>query len=374
MDKILRNHRIIVCTGSGGVGKTSLSAALGLRAARSGLKVLVLTIDPARRLAVALGMGDAHGAVQVEAPNLRGRLYAEMIEPERIFEDFIRRLAPREEVVQGVLQNGFYKQLTTTLSGSQEFTSLVRLYEAASSGEYDLIILDTPPAEHAIDFLNAPEKLSAMFQGKVVRWFAGKPEDLSLVARLMHRSTRTLVSTMEMLTGAGFMKELAGFFDSLRTLVDDIGDTSRRAHDLLLSPETAFVLMTSLDQAKLQEGAEFCEELDGSGYRLRAVIVNRAYPRWFLEEPEKTAAAVGAVASPGLARLVGEMVAYFQRRGQFQGSFQMPGAEPVRVIKIPELDEDVYGLEALERLGAYLRTPGEDDTASATLASAPLTA
>jgi anion-transporting ArsA/GET3 family ATPase len=240
--------------------------------------------------------------------------------------------------------------------------------------EYDLVILDTPPAEHAIDFLNAPQKLSAMFQGKVVRWFAGKPEELSLIARLMHRSTRTLVSTMELLTGAGFMKELSGFFESLRTLVDDIGATSRCAHDLLLSPETAFVLMTSLDQAKLQEGAEFCEELSGSGYRLRAVIVNRAYPRWFLENPEKMVAAVGAVASPGLAKLVGEMAAYFQCRGQFQEGFEPSDGEPVRVIKIPELDEDVYGLDALERLGAYLRAPGEEEPESAAAASVRLTA
>jgi anion-transporting ArsA/GET3 family ATPase len=132
--------------------------------------------------------------------------------------------------------------------------------------------------------------------------------------------------------------------------------------------------MTSLDQAKLQEGAEFCEELSGSGYRLRAVIVNRAYPRWFLENPEKMVAAVGAVASPGLAKLVGEMAAYFQCRGQFQEGFEPSDGEPVRVIKIPELDEDVYGLDALERLGAYLRAPGEEEPESAAAASVRLTA
>jgi anion-transporting ArsA/GET3 family ATPase len=359
MDKILRDHRVIVCTGSGGVGKTTLAAALGLRAARCGLKVLVLTIDPARRLATSLGMGDAHGEVRVSIPDAEGELHAEMIEPARIFEDFIRRLAPSEEVVSSILSNGFYRQLSTTLSGSQEFTSLVRLYESASSQNYDLIVLDTPPAEHAIDFLHAPEKLTAMFQGSVVRWFVGKPEEMSLITRLMHRSTRTLLSTMEVLTGAGFMRELSSFFDSLRTLADDIAETSRRAHELLLSRETAFVLMTSLDQAKLQEGEEFCAELNTSGYRLQAVIVNRAYPRWFLEDKDQMTQSMESIASPELIDLYRDMSAFFEQRCAFYDDFRAPDGESVTVVKIPELDEDVYGLDALGRVGGYL-----DETAT----------
>jgi anion-transporting ArsA/GET3 family ATPase len=170
----------------------------------------------------------------------------------------------------------------------------------------------------------------------------------------MHRSTRTLLSTMEVLTGAGFMRELSSFFDSLRTLADDIADTSRRAHELLLSNETAFVLMTSLDQAKLQEGEEFCAELGTSGYRLRAVIVNRAYPRWFLEDKDKIAREIASIASPELIELYRDMSAFFEQRCAFYDDFRAPDGESVTVVKIPELDEDVYGLDALERVGSYL--------------------
>ncbi len=361
MDTILNDHSVIVCTGSGGVGKTTLAAALGLRAAHQGLRVLVLTIDPARRLATALGMAKGRGEVQVNVPDIRGQLYAEMIEPAAIFEDFIRRLAPSEEIARNILKNGFYQQLATTLSGSQEFTSLVRLYESVNSEKYDLVILDTPPADHAIDFLHAPGKLTAMFQGKVVRWFAGKPEELSLLTRLVHRSTRTLLNTMELMVGAGFMGELADFFDGLRALVDDIGETSRRAHELLLSSETAFVLMTSFDQAKLQEGEAFCQELKGSGYRLRAVIVNRAYPWWFLGDRGSIGSALQAEASPELVALYREMAAYFDNRCRLYESFEVPDHDPVQVIKIPEMDEDVYGLQALERIGRYITGVDQQD-------------
>jgi anion-transporting ArsA/GET3 family ATPase len=354
MKALLNNHKVIVCAGSGGVGKTTVSAALGLRAAQSGLKVLVLTVDPARRLAAALGIENTHGEVRVEIPDLQGTLYAEMIEPRRIFDDFIRGLAPSAAVAENILGNSFYQQLCTTLSGSQEFTSLVRLYDAAAAGKFDLVILDTPPAEHAIDFLQAPEKLSALFQGRVIRWFAGGQERLPLLTRLMNRSTRALFGTMELIAGSGFMGELRKFFEGLWSLVDDIGAASRRAHELLLSPETAFVLLTSLDQAKLQEAEEFRQELGESGYRLKAVIINRAYPHWFLENRSQTMVAMKAIGSPGLNGLYAEMAAFFDRRRALHGAFQALDGARVQILEIPEMDDDVHGLEALGRVAAHI--------------------
>ncbi|MCB0408231.1 MAG: AAA family ATPase, partial [Bdellovibrionales bacterium] len=142
-----KKFKILVCAGSGGVGKTTVSAALGILAAQQGLRVLVLTIDPAKRLANALGLevDEIPDAVKVPGQNYKGALYAAMVEPKKVFDDFIRKNAPNKGVVEKLLQNSLYKQLSTTLSGSQEFTSLEMLLSAYQSGKYDLVILDTPP-------------------------------------------------------------------------------------------------------------------------------------------------------------------------------------------------------------------------------------
>ncbi len=161
MRQLIENHRVIVCTGSGGVGKTTLSAALGVLAARMGKRVLVLTIDPARRLATTLGIDQGADEVWVPGQRYAGSLHAGMIDQARIFAAYIRRNATDQATIDGLFNNALYQQLSTTLSGSQEFTSLSKLVDTASSGHYDLVILDTPPVAHAVDFLHAPEKFGA---------------------------------------------------------------------------------------------------------------------------------------------------------------------------------------------------------------------
>ncbi len=170
MKDLLLQHRVIVCTGSGGVGKTTLSAALGVLAARLGKRVLVLTIDPARRLATTLGIDADIPEARVPGQNYSGVLHAGMIDQQRIFADFIRRYAPQQATIDALFNNALYQQLSTTLSGSQEFTSLAKLVEACESGHYDLVILDTPPAAHAVDFLHAPQKLNAVFDSDVHKY------------------------------------------------------------------------------------------------------------------------------------------------------------------------------------------------------------
>ena len=169
LDELLKTKKVIVCCGSGGVGKTTISASLGVRAAELGLKTLVLTIDPAQRLMTSLGLKSTNEEVRVTPERFPGELYAAMLDMKRTFDEFIVRLDPSNEVARQVLKNHVYQQLSTALNGSQEYTAMERLLQAVSSGRYDIVILDTPPTKHAIDFLNAPTKIYTLFQESIIK-------------------------------------------------------------------------------------------------------------------------------------------------------------------------------------------------------------
>jgi len=350
MRRLLQDHRVIVCTGSGGVGKTTTAAALGVAAARMGKRVLVLTIDPARRLASALGIANIAVDVRVPGQKFRGELWAGTIDPRRIFAEYIERHATDRATVDRLFNNALYRQLSTTLSGSQEFTALSKLHDAATSGDYDLVILDTPPAAHAADFLHAPDRLNTIFDSAIVSLFMGRTSGLGLATMAWKRSMKLILGALTLLTGSSFVATFNDFFSAIDAIAPDIRVTNQRAHQLLLDPTTAFVLISSFDAAKIQEGQNFHAELSGAGYHLRAVIINRAWPQW---TPENTAAqsvacaALRAHGEPALADFYRRLSDYYMARR----SLPMPFAD---VVIVPEMEEDLIGLAALERLAARL--------------------
>ncbi|MGZ3826805.1 MAG: ArsA family ATPase, partial [Bdellovibrio sp.] len=212
-NQIFKEARILVCVGSGGVGKTTVAAALGVLAAKEGKKVLVLTIDPAKRLAQTLGIEGSADITKVPGQNFKGELYASVIDHKKTFDDFVARVAKKSESVEKILKNKLYQQLSTNLSGSQEFTSMEKLYSCYASGEFDLIILDTPPTKHAIDFLHAPQKLSALFSEGVAKWFRDpEGKKAGLFGHLLQTGTRQVLKILETLTGSSFIRELSDFF------------------------------------------------------------------------------------------------------------------------------------------------------------------
>ena len=357
MDDIIKSHKVIVCAGSGGVGKTTVAASVGLRAAQLGLKALVLTIDPARRLATALGIKAAGEAVQVNVQDASGQLWAEMINPDLIFDQFIENTAPDKDTVDRIKNNKLYHQLSTTLSGSQEFTSLVKLHDAVSSGDYDLVILDTPPAQHAVDFLNAPEKIYSLFQSTVTKWFIReKGQQPGFFKKLVNRGTQTVLGVFEKITGSEFMGELSEFFLALTELQDEIGKKSISTHRLLVDDKTTFVLVTSFDESKLQEAETFHKYLRRGGYSLASVIINRAFPEWFQNaDPDQLAQAMQVL--PGDLQRQGELrCQYFDRRRNLYKRFQFQYSESLRVVTLPELNSDAFGLQGLARIADYLTT------------------
>lgn len=350
MRNLIRDHRVIVCTGSGGVGKTTTSAALGVAAAKMGKRVLVLTIDPARRLATTLGIANSAMDVRVPRQKFRGELWAGTIDAGRIFAQYIERHAKDKATVDRLFNNALYQQLSTTLSGSQEFTALSKLHDAVTGGDYDLVILDTPPAAHAADFLHAPARLNAVFDSAIVSLFMGRSSGLGLAAMAWKRSMKLVLGALTLLTGSAFVSTFNDFFSAIDAIAPDIRETNQLAHELLLDSTTAFVLISSFDAAKIQEGKDFHAELSGAGYSLKAVIINRAWPQWTPADAtarDAVCAALMAQQSPALARLCSTLSDHYMARRSLPTCF-------ANAVMVPEMDEDLIGLAALERLAARL--------------------
>jgi anion-transporting ArsA/GET3 family ATPase len=350
MRAVIEDHRVIVCAGSGGVGKTTIAAALGVAAAKMGKRVLVLTIDPARRLATALGITHSANDVRVPGQKYRGQLWAGTIDPARIFADYIERHARDRKAVERLLNNSLYQQMSTTLSGSQEFTSLSKLHDAATRGDYDLVILDTPPAVHAVDFLRAPERLNAVFDTAIVSLFMGRTTGLGLVATAWKQGVKLYLAALTRLTGSAFVANLSDFFSAIDAIAPDIRQTNLLARNLLLDPSAAFVLISSFDLAKIQEGEAFHDELVRAGHHLRKVIVNRAWPQWTQADAAPRSTVRKALLARGerkLAELHDALADYYAARRSLHARF-------ADLLILPEMDDQIVGLAALEDLAARL--------------------
>lgn len=268
--------QVVVCIGCGGVGKTTVSASLGYMLAEQGHKTLVLTIDPAKRLATTLGIEGTKEITEVPGVQLKGKLHASVIDHQTVFNDFIKRASGADADVTSIFKNKLYQQMSTTLSGSQEFTALEKLYSAYESGDYDWIVLDTPPSKHAIDFLNAPQKLSALFNDSVAKWFRSSDGKGGLFSQILSTGTRQVIQILEGLTGSEFVKELRLFFSYIHAWQEKLENRIVQVHKLLISANTQFLLISSLDEVKMTEALNLGQEVRKQGYLLSKVIINKS--------------------------------------------------------------------------------------------------
>lgn len=286
--------KTIICIGTGGVGKTTLAASLAIGKASEGKNILVLTIDPSLRLAQALGIktdGELH---QIQSANIAksgGSLLACVINHEKAFQDFILQASENtaaQKDIQKILQNKLYKQVSTKLSGSQEFTSLYKLNQYVESGKYDLVILDTPPAQHTWHFLHAPEKIAQLFNEGVAKWFRDPHQsDISFMKKVFNIGTQQVLKALEVLTGAEFIKELSLFFKAVQNWQ---GPLERQVHNcqrLLSSPQTEFVLVTMPDPSRISESQKISREITKEGFNLTALVINKI-PSWLDESAQIT--------------------------------------------------------------------------------------
>jgi anion-transporting ArsA/GET3 family ATPase len=286
VDPLVRTKKVIVCCGAGGVGKTTTAAAIGVASAVHGRRVLVLTIDPARRLAEAMGIPEA---ARVPSPVPRekldqlgvpvhGELYAWMLSPEVVFESMVRRLASDEARVQEILGNRLYQHLSRIVAGMQEYTAAEALYTLSTEGKYDLVVLDTPPSRNALEFLEAPRKLSMFLDERVIGVFLPKK------GAFMRAASDLIERVFTRAFGEGFYKDLQGFLGAFSGMFGGMRAHAEAVRTLLSSDDAAFLLVTSPEPAALAEASYFQTKIKELGLPFAGYVLNRswAYTRGFL--------------------------------------------------------------------------------------------
>ena len=349
LNNLLLNSEAIVCAGSGGVGKTTVSAALGLMAAELGQKVIVLTVDPAKRLATTLGLTEKSSQETLVCKTTQGgELWANMIYPQDIFDQFIRESAPNIEAADRLIKNSLYQQLISRLQGSQEFTSLEKLYQLHSKNYYDLIILDTPPTQNAVDFLTAPQKILALFQDSITKWFLSSGDQSpGFLRTLIGMGTMRALKSLEFLTGARFIQELVDFFGSMRSFQRQLREHSESVQAVLKSSNTNFVLITGFDATKLSEAEQVTVDLKNMGFHLSSVIINRAQPEWLEHDGTVNA----APAPPEIVSFYNEVKDFYKNRLKVYKQFAREQNKNCEVYLLPEMEEEkLAGLEGLGSL------------------------
>jgi len=283
-NSIIKNKQLVVCCGSGGVGKTTTSAAIALKAAASGKKTLVITIDPAKRLAQSLGLSQLDNEERMVPrehlkqsgldPNMQ--LYATMLDTAASLDSLIKRISANEEQARQILNNKIYRQFTNAIAGSQEYVAMERLFELMNNKNYDLIVLDTPPTKNALDFLNAPNRLASFLDDGIVKWFV-KPQSRGLKARLFQKGGEVVFKLLGLLAGRTFVQNLMEFFQAFNGLYGGFKDRAEKVSSLLRNDKTVFVLVTSAERNALTEAVFFHDKLISNGIPLQSVIVNRAF-------------------------------------------------------------------------------------------------
>ncbi|MEQ3552152.1 ArsA family ATPase [Pseudonocardia nematodicida] len=353
--------RVIVCCGSGGVGKTTTSAALALRAAERGRQVVVLTIDPARRLAQALGVDElSNDPAPVTAA--RGELAAMMLDMRRTFDEMVHGHAPPEKA-QKIIENPFYQTISTSFSGTQEYMAMEKLGQLVAAGTWDLVVVDTPPSRSALDFLDAPQRMSRFLDGRMIKL-------LTSPARAGGRGLRRIVEAgfglfakaVGSIIGGQMLQDASAFVQAFDTLFGGFAERAEKTYALLRSPGTAFVVVAAPEPDALREAAYFTDRLSSEGMPLAGLVLNRTHPVLAPVSAARARAAAEQVGGPGsqiaaaVLRLHADRVESHEREEHLLTRFS--AAHPgVPVVRVPALAGDIADLDGLRKVGALL---GED--------------
>jgi anion-transporting ArsA/GET3 family ATPase len=354
---------VIVCCGSGGVGKTTTAAAVAVRAAERGRKTVVLTIDPARRLAQSLGLrelGNTPKSVEVDGFEPAGELSAMMLDMRRTFDDMVIAHAGVERAEE-VLANPFYKTISTSFSGTQEYMAMERLGQLAAEGRWDLIVVDTPPSRSALDFLDAPQRMSSALDGRMIKLLTGPARAggwgvrkvVSAGFTLFAKAVSTIVGGQLLADASAFVQAFDGMFGGFR-------ERARNTYELLRSGGTAFVVIAAPEPDALREASYFVERLNTESMPLAGLVVNRTHPVLATLSGPHALAAADRLEKKGdsplaaaILRLHADRVAMAERERRLIARFTKahPG---VSVVNVPALPSDVHDLHGLREIGDRL--------------------
>lgn len=367
---LVERDTIVICCGSGGVGKTTTAAVIAQEAARRGRDAVVVTIDPAKRLANALGL-DALSDAPSEVPRALwdpdgiaapgGRLSALMLDTKTTFDRLVTRYAVGEEQAERILANGFYRNVSGALSGTQEYMAMEKLYELHEDGGYELIVVDTPPTRHALDFLDAPDRLLRMLDNRVFRLLMMPTRAYLRVASV---AVQTFLRTVSRVVGSEVVDDIVGFFRAFEGMEAGFRERAGRVRALLADGGAAFVLVTSPRRDALDEAEFFAQRLESEGRTVAALIVNRVHPTFGTELSEglrlratELHATTGTEAQVAAAKRLGALYDNLgdfneiaaRERGHLSDLTARIGSAAVAYV--PFLAHDVHDLEALSEIG-----------------------
>lgn len=363
-DKVIGDPgvRVIVCCGSGGVGKTTTAAALALRAAEQGRNVCVLTIDPARRLAQSMGLTELDNTPRPIEGITPGSLAAMMLDMKRTFDEIVVAHAD-EERAQSILENPFYQALSSSFAGTQEYMAMEKLGQlraaADADGTWDLIVVDTPPSRSALDFLDAPKRLGSFLDGRLIRILAAPARGAGrLTTRLVSASFGVFTNVLSKVIGAQVLTDLQIFVSSFDALFGGFRERAEATYAQLKAPDTRFIVVASPEVDALREASYFVERLEEEQMPLAGLVLNRVAPVF---APDLTAEAADAGAeilddlgedpvTAGLLRLHADRMRTARRQHHITESFV--AAHPdVPIAAVPAFGDDVHDLEGLRAIG-----------------------
>ena len=388
---LLGRRRILVCVGSGGVGKTTISATLALCGAALGKRTLVLTIDPARRLADALGLSAlGHDIQRVPDEKIqevaarrgatadpRGSLDAMMLDQKRAFDEVVARYAKDDKTRARIYDNAIYKQISATLAGSHEYAAMSKLYDIASRGDYELIVLDTPPTENALDFLDAPDKITGAVDSPAIQWFI-KPYLAagSFSLKMVGVGGAFVLKRLARFVGSAFLEQMAQFFVEFNQVLGGLKERAADVFKLLREPSVGFVLCCSPEPLSVDEALYFHDRLERAKMPLGGFIVNRVHPRGpaapgreelvrlLAEQPALRGLAQGDIVQVAadldrtyreqqvLAEVDERSIARLQEAAARSAGAAKGGPAPLRAV--PLFEQDIYGIEGLALVSAHL--------------------
>ena len=374
LNELLARHRVVVCVGCGGVGKTTTAASLAVHAAMQGRRVLCLTIDPAKRLANSLGLARMTTEEQAvpaalfadHGLSMKGTLSAMMLDTKRTFDELVARYASSKEAADRILGNRVYEYLSTSLAGTQEYMAMEKLHAVRQDDRYDLIVLDTPPTSNALDFLDAPERLAGLVDSPAMRWFIQAFEGAGKFSlKLVGKGAAFLLRGLSKFTGTGFLEVVAEFVTDFNDLFGGFRERARQVAEALRSPEVAFVIVTSPNPLAMEEAIFFARRLEEAGMRRDAFVINGMRP--LFAEPSVGDGELTTIVDPHLPDEIDARRAVERMRRAVDDARTRAIADRLQAdrlkqragkdqifVEVPAFEQDVHDLGALADVASYL--------------------
>ena len=353
LSELVRDRQIMICSGSGGVGKTTIAAVLAMEAAQAGRRAVVVTIDPAKRLADALGLdGIGNQPKQIDGP-WPGELWAVMLDTKSTFDDLVTRYSAEPEQAERILANRFYRNISGALSGTQEYMAMEKLYDLHADEGFDLVVVDTPPSRNALDFLEAPRRLTRFLDHRLYRVLMAPTRG---VMKAVNVAAQAFIRRVSKVVGSEVFDDAIAFFQAFDGMEQGFKERAELVLNLLTSPATSFVLVASPNRDTVAEARFFAEKLAEANIAVSALVVNRMHPNFTTALPESLRARAETLAGTDLGGLYRNLAdfALVADREEAHLAGLAEQVAPAPVVRVPFLRTDVHDLTGLALVGDHL--------------------